>query len=54
MKVKIKAAFLDKDGIHKKGDVLDVKTFDPVYMTAIDEPEKVEDVKPKTTKKSKK
>jgi len=54
MKVKVKAAFLDKDGIHKKGDVLDVNHFDPFLMIALEEDEPKEEAKPKTTKKSKK
>lgn len=54
MKVKIKAAFLDKDGIHKKGDVLDVDIFDPFLMDALEEDAPKEEAKPKTTKKSKK
>lgn len=62
MKVKIKSAYLDKDGLHKKGDVLDVDIFDPFLMVALEEEEpKLEEEEPKeeakpktTTKKSKK
>ena len=63
MKVKIKSAYLDKDGLHKKGDVLDVDIFDPFLMIALeeDEPKELEEDEPKeeakpktTTKKSKK
>lgn len=55
MKVKIKSAYLDKDGLHKKGDVLDVDIFDPLLMIALEEDKPKEEAKPKTTtKKSKK
>lgn len=44
MKVLVKAPFFDERGIHKKGDVVDVKKFRPEYMELIEEKkaEKVE------------
>lgn len=37
MKVLVKAPFFDERGIHKKGDVVDVKRFRPEYMELIEE-----------------
>lgn len=37
MKIKVKAPFFDERGIHKKGDVVDVKKFRPEYMELIEE-----------------
>lgn len=54
MKVKVKSAWLDADGIHKKGDVLEVKDFNPLLMIALEEEKPKAEEKPKTTKKSKK
>lgn len=58
MKVKVKAPFFDEKGIHKRGDIVDVKTFRPEYMELIVEEEKTEKVekavksdKAKTTRK---
>lgn len=43
MKIKVKAPFFDENGIHKRGDIVDVKTFRPEYMELIEEKkEKVE------------
>lgn len=44
MKVKVKAPFFDENGIHKKGDIADVKHFRPEYMELVEEKktEKVE------------
>lgn len=54
MKAILKTSMLDKDGIHKKGDIIETENFDPFIMEALpDEGEPVEE-KPKTTKKSKK
>lgn len=53
MKVKVKSAWLDVNGLHKKGDVLEVEDFNPLLMVALDDEPKTEE-KPKTTKKSKK
>ena len=53
MKVKVKVAFYDGE-IHRKGDIADVKVFDPERMELIDaKEEKVEAPKKaaKTTKK---
>ena len=54
MKVKVKSAWLDKDGIHKKGDVLEVEDFNPLLMIALEDETPKAEEKPKTTKKSKK
>ena len=45
MKIKVKSAWLDKDGIHKKGDVLDidVKDFDHLRMIELEEPKTEEE-----------
>lgn len=54
MKAILKASLLDNNGIHKKGDIIEVDKIDPFIMEpAPDEEEPVEE-KPKTTKKSKK
>lgn len=43
MKIKVKAPFFDENGIHKRGDIVDVKSFRPEYMELIEEKkEKVE------------
>lgn len=50
MKVRVKAPFFDDNGIHKKGEITEVKKFDPYLMELI--VEKVEkEEKPKKTKK---
>ena len=56
MKVKIKLGYVDKNGVHNKGEVLDIneKHFDPFTMTKIDEPTKAEEIpseNPKATPK---
>lgn len=40
MKVTVKAPFFDENGIHKKGEVCEVKTFIPLYMEPYFEEEK--------------
>lgn len=40
MKVKVKAPFFDENGIHKKGDVCEVKNFRPEYMELLVEEKK--------------
>jgi hypothetical protein len=53
MKIKVKAPFFDENGIHKKGDIVDVKTFRPEYMELIEEKkEKVEKAVAKTPTKT--
>ena len=54
MKVKAKAPWFDKAGLHKKGDVLEIETaaFNPILMTEIPE-ERAVKVPKKTTKKKK-
>lgn len=44
MKVKVKAPFFDENGIHKKGEIAEVKNFRPEYMELVEEKktEKVE------------
>lgn len=57
MKVKVKSAFVDGKGLHQKGDVIDVKSFNPTLMEIIPEKEAkteskpVKKAAPKTTKK---
>ena len=53
MKIKLKAPFFDENGIHKRGDIVDVKTFRPEYMELIEEKkEKVEKAVAKTPNKT--
>ncbi len=53
MKVKVKAPFFDENGIHKRGDIVDVKSFRPEYMELIEEKkEKVEKAVAKTPNKT--
>ena len=53
MKVKVKAPFFDERGIHKRGDIVDVKAFRPEYMELIEEKkEKVEKAVAKTPNKT--
>lgn len=53
MKVKVIAPFFDENGIHKRGDVVDVKAFRPEYMELIEEKkEKVEKAVAKTPNKT--
>lgn len=44
MKVKVKAPFFDEKGIHKPGEICEVKKFRPEYMELVEEKkeEKVE------------
>ena len=59
MKVKVKAPFFDERGIHKIGDIVDVKEFNPVYHELIIDEKKaekkvekaVEETPKKTTRK---
>lgn len=55
MKVKVIAPFFDENGIHKKGEITEVKKFNPAYMEpAIEEKkeEKVEKAVKKTPAKT--
>ena len=53
MKVKDKAPFFDENGIHKKGEITEVKNFRPEYMELVEEKkEKVEKAVAKTPKKT--
>lgn len=43
MKVKVKAPFFDENGIHKRGEIVEVNNFCPEYMELVEEKkEKVE------------
>ena len=43
MKIKVKAPFFDERGIHKKGEIVEVSKFDPLYHELVEEKtEKVE------------
>ena len=42
MKVKVKAPFFDERGIHKIGDIVDVKELNPVYHELIIDEKKAE------------
>lgn len=53
MKIKVKAPFFDENGIHKRGDIVDVKSFRPEYMELVEEKkEKVEKAVAKTPNKT--
>ena len=53
MKVKVKSPFFDENGIHKKGDICEVKNFRPEYMELVEEKkEKVEKAIAKEPKKT--
>lgn len=53
MKVKVKAPFFDENGIHKVGEITEVKSFRPEYMELVEEKkEKVEKAVAKTPKKT--
>ena len=53
MKVKVKAPFFDANGIHKVGEIVDVKEFRPELMELVEEKkEKVEKAVAKTPKKT--
>lgn len=44
MKVKVKSPFFDAKGIHKVGEIVEVKEFRPTLMELIEE-KKVEEIK---------
>jgi len=48
MQVKVKVVFFDDNGVHKVGDVVEVKNFDETRMERIEEPKTTTR---KTTKK---
>lgn len=53
MKIKVKAPFFDENGIHKVGEIVEVKNFRPEYMELVEEKnEKVEKAVAKTPKKT--
>lgn len=53
MKVRAKAPWVDRAGLHKKGDLVEIETaaFNPILMEKVETAEKVV-VKKKTTKKA--
>ena len=54
MKVKVKAPFFDEKGIHKKGEICDVKKFRPEYMELVEEDNKTEKAEKAVAKTPKK
>lgn len=53
MKVRIKTPFYDGDGLHKSGEVIDVKKFDPALMEIVAEKKaKIETAVAKTPTKT--
>lgn len=53
MKVKVKAPFFDANGIHKVGEIVEVKEFRPELMELVEEKKvKVEKAVAKTPKKT--
>lgn len=44
MKVKVKSPFFDAKGIHKRGEIVEVKEFRPEYMELVEE-KKVKEIK---------
>lgn len=53
MKVLVKAPFFDERGIHKPGEICEVKNFRPEYMELVEEKEeKVEKAVAKMPKKT--
>lgn len=53
MKVEVKRVFFDDNGLHRVGEIVEVKKFDDNLMKAIEEPgktEKAEKVVKKPTK----
>lgn len=63
MKVKVKSPWVDRKGLHKKGDVVEIETaaFNPILMAEIAESKVIKkkadektDAKPTTTRKRKK
>ena len=51
MKIKVIAPFFDENGIHKKGEICEVKSFNPQYMEPAVEEKKEEKVE-KAVKKT--
>lgn len=54
MKVLVKAPFFDEKGIHKKGEIAEVKKFKPEYMELVEEEKKEEVVEKAVAKAPKK
>lgn len=53
MKVRVKTPFYDDNGIHKRGDVIEVKKFNPDRMELVPE-EKEKKAEPKKVSAKKK
>lgn len=51
MKVRVKAPFFDDNGVHKKGDIVDVKSFNSTTMELLEEEKKAEPKKATPKKK---
>ena len=41
MKVKVKSPFFDERGLHKPGEIVDVKEFNPIFHEPVIEEKKV-------------
>ena len=42
MKVRVKTPFFDDNGVHKKGEIVEVKSFNPDRMEHLEEEKKAE------------
>lgn len=51
MKIKAKAPFFDDKGLHKKGDIVEVKSFNPILHEMIVDEEKIVEKKVETATK---
>lgn len=57
MKVKVKSGYFDDKGLHKKGDIVEVKKLNPLFHIPVEpkiEEKKVAKVEKKSVKTSKK
>lgn len=56
MIVRVKSAYVDQRGLHRKGDLIDVIKFDPKFHDLIEEKaeKKVEEKKPSLASRAKK
>ena len=52
MKVRVKSPFYDGNGIHKRGEIVEVSTFSSDRMEMIEEKPKAEKPEVKTAKKA--
>ena len=51
MKVRVKTPFFDDNGVHKKGEIVEVKSFSPDRMEHLEEEKKAEPKKATPKKK---